>query len=274
MNIETAVGNTPMVNIGRIYAKLEYLNPSGSIKDRAVKAILSNAEAKGLLTRGMTLVECSSGNTGVSMAMLGAKKNYGTICIVPKTTSIVKIKLMQLYGCGIIYVKNMKEGLELLNKSFSDKEKYYRLHQFEDIYNVHGQENMAIEAYIQMHPHLPDAVVAGMGTGGTLRALDNVFRVLNPSIKLFTVRAGQRGIEGICDGIDLHLSPTYEPKEVEVSHSTAVCSAKVLAKNYGINAGLSSGANFYVAKIVARRYKRVLTVFPDNAMRYLNELSS
>lgn len=271
MDITKAIGNTPIIKINDIYAKLEFMNPSGSIKDRAVKAIIQAAEIDGTLTKDKILVECSSGNTGVSMAMIAAAKGYKAMCVIPKDTSNMKINMMKMYGCDLIYVKKISDGLDLINKHFKNNDKYFYLNQFNNINNVLGQYKMAHEAYIQLNER-PNAIVAGMGTGGTLAALAKMFTRINSNIKIYTIRVKDNNkIEGLCDGVELPLAPK-KIKMIPVSNITAKFYAKLLARR-GLFVGLSSGANYHVASMVSRKYGTTLTVFPDTGMRYIDDFN-
>lgn len=281
MSILDMIGNTPLMNIDNVYFKLEMFNPSGSIKDRIAKEMLQN------LKPGTRVVEATSGNTGVSFAMVSAALKLRCTLYCPNSTSRMKRKLMKAYGASVHdaqwvfpgsgaryngkmnFLNNLHDCMEAAKRN---KNAVY-LDQFSNPLNVKAQENMARELYNDLRINVFevekyfDAIVAGVGTGGTLMGLHNVF----PEADIYmVVTDGKPNIEGICDNVDTPLIPiTLKPNIISVTYYEAVNVARDLATHHGIHCGVSSGANYYAAKLISPRYKRVLTVFADSGDRYL-----
>lgn len=278
MNILDQIGNTTLLNIDNIYFKMEMQNPSGSIKDRIAKAMIQDALATGELKPNMTVVESTSGNTGISVAMICATLGLKCLIYAPSDTSPLKIKMMQKYGAVVIITyETISDCVARAKKVCKDK-RYYYLDQFNNECNVAAQEIMAYEARIQYNQainnthwsgsyHSPDAIVVGVGTGGTFMGLHKVF----PNATMFMVQVPvSEHIEGICDGVKLSLIPRgMTIGIIPVSYVNATLTAKWLAEKHGIHCGISSGANYYAAMIIQKKFKHVLTVFPDSGDRYL-----
>jgi len=278
MNILDLIGNTPLMNIGNIYFKAEQFNPTGSIKDRVAKAmILDFIRDKDAYTR-YTIVEATSGNTGISVAMVCAKLGLNCKIYAPIGTSYLKTRMMKAYGADVATVHNTISECIDCAKSWSDGRFHKYLDQFNNNVNIRAQINMAREARFQYNEaiynthldryyHSPDAIVAGVGTGGTIMGLHRVFS--DAEVFILQVPDSEH-IEGICDGVKLSLIPKkLKLNTINVTYAQAMLTARWLAEKYGIHCGISSGANYYASTVIQNKYKRILTVLPDSGNRYL-----
>lgn len=284
MNILDLIGNTPLLSIGKIYFKMEMMNPSGSIKDRIAKEMLlpyisyPGATEKTGVHEHFTVVEATSGNTGISIAMVCAELGLKCWIICPPDTSPAKIQLMRYYGAKIDTARDIKACRNKAMRMIQYKRADVYPDQFTNLYNVQAQVKMAKEARYQYneaiynsHPdinfHSVGAIVVGAGTGGTLMGLHKVF----PDADVYEVCAtAEKPIEGITDCIAHPLIPKNLNKtKIAVSYEKAKITADMLMRGHGISCGISSGANFYAACIIGAHYDSVLTVFADNRMRYL-----
>ena len=284
-SILDAIGNTPLVQIENVYAKLESVNPSGSIKDRVALEIIEAAEREGELKEGYTIVEASSGNTGISLAMCAAIKGYKMIVVMPENMSKERIQIIKSLGAELVLTSqsgSLQEAIEEAEK-IAQKPKTFIARQFSNINNIKAQEKTGEEILRQIGP--VDAVVAGIGTGGTLMGISNVLKKANPDLRRIAVepeeaavmfggsdvRISEHKIQGIGDG--------FIPKIVEMSNidevltiksEEAINMARSLSKEYGLLVGISSGANMFVALETAKKIDKVVTVLPDRAERYLS----
>lgn len=278
MNILDNIGNTPLLQIDNIYFKMEMFNPTGSIKDRIAKAMILDFVQNKRDSAKYTIVEATSGNTGVSVAMVCATLGLKCRIYTPKNTSRLKVKMMRAYGADVVAMHDTIADCIEYAKTRNIISGYHYLDQFNNQINMRAQQNMAQEAQYQLgyanfgisviHPYsAPYAIVVGVGTGGTLMGLHTVF----PDAKIFTLQIPDKEhIEGICDGVKLPLIPKeLRINTINVSYMQAKLTAKWLAEKHGIHCGISSGANFFASSIIQRKYKRVLTVFPDSGDRYL-----
>jgi len=276
MNILDLIGNTPLMNIGNVYFKMEMMNPSGSIKDRVAKEMLLPYIGKA--HRRFTVVEATSGNTGISIAMVCAALGLDCWILCPYDTSRLKIKMMRQYGAKIDSgFHTMQDCIDKAKKMVKNKKADIYPNQFTNLYNLEAQKKMAYEVKYGSQRTLdddllyqlknPNAIVAGTGTGGTLMGLHAIF----PHADIYEVQtAGDKPIEGITDNIKQTLIPyNLSRHKVFVFWELALTTATKLMKEYGISCGYSSGANFIAAKLIAKEYKKVLTIFPDNRIRYL-----
>jgi cysteine synthase A len=280
-----AIGNTPIVKIKNVYAKLESVNPSGSIKDRVALEILSAAEREGKLKHGYTIIEASSGNTGISLSMIAAVKGYKMIVVMPQNMSKERKQMMKAFGAKIVLSLKSGSLQEAIKKAeiLAKKPKMFLARQFSNPNNIIAHEKTGKEILNEIGP--VDAVVAGVGTGGTLIGITNVIKSLNPNVKQIAVepeeaavmfggsdvRIKQHKIQGIGDGFIPKLIDLEKvDKVITVGSEEAIQMAKKLSKKYGLLVGISSGANMLAALRVARKYKKVVTVLPDRGERYLS----
>lgn len=280
-----AIGNTPIVKIKNVYAKLESVNPSGSIKDRVALEIINSAERDGSLKEGYTIVEASSGNTGISLSMIAAVKGYKMIVVMPQNMSKERKQMMKAFGAKIIssYKSGSLQGAIKKAEEIAEKPKMFLARQFSNPNNIIAHEKTGREILNEIGP--VDAVVAGVGTGGTLIGITNVMEKVNPNVKQIAVepeeaavmfggsdvRIKQHKIQGIGDGFIPKLIDIKKVDDViTVGSEEAIQMAKKLSRQYGLLVGISSGANMLAALKVAKDYDRVVTVLPDRGERYLS----
>jgi len=272
-NILDTIGNTPLIKIDNVFAKLETINPSGSIKDRMAKYLIEKAEERGELKPGFQIIEATSGNTGVSFAMISAVKGYKFIAVMPENTSKVKRKLMRNFGAEFVLTPQTEHLTGAIKKTEELAKKYKNVwlpKQFENYDNVEAvRKSLGKEILEQMDE--VDAFVAGIGTGGTLMGTAKALKIKFPEVKIFGVEAAElpHQIEGISDGIvpkivDFNLIDEM----IKIKSKDAILMAKQLAKNKGLLVGISSGANILAAIELSKKYKNVITVLPDRAERY------
>lgn len=285
LSILDTIGNTPLIKIENVYAKLESVNPSGSIKDRVAREIIEAAEKDGDLREGYTIVEASSGNTGISLAMCAAIKGYKMIVVMPENMSKERMQIIKAFGAELVLTSqsgSLQEAIEEAEK-IAQRPKTFLARQFSNINNIKAQEKTGEEIIRQIGA--VDAVVAGIGTGGTLMGISNVIKKANPNLKRIAVepeeaavmfggsdvRIREHKIQGIGDGFIPKLVEMSNIDEVvAISSEEAINMARRLSREYGLLVGISSGANMFVAVEIAKRIDKVVTVLPDRAERYLS----
>lgn len=286
-----AVGNTPLVKLDGIYAKLECVNPTGSIKDRMAKFIIDESEKCGLLKKGMTIVEATSGNTGIALSYYGSQKGYEVMIIMPEDMTEERKELIRSFGAKLVLCsaeRSFPEAVRIRDELAKDR-RYFSTDQFSNRLNVEchyrttGQE---IIKQLGMASLVPDAFVAGVGTGGTLIGVAEALREVNPKVHIAAVEpaespvmtggvAAHHGIPGIGDGFvpnivkseDGELSPLID-EVMHISSKDALRQAEFIAKNRGYCVGVSSGANVLAAKDLMTEFNCVATVLPDGYNRY------
>ena len=282
-----AIGNTPLIRIGNAYAKLESVNPSGSIKDRVALEIIEAAEREGQLKEGYTIVEASSGNTGISLSMVAAAKGYRIIVVMPENMSEERKQMMRASGAELVLTSKSGSLREAIEKTeeLGKQPRTFLARQFSNPNNIVAQEKTGREILGEIGP--VDAVVAGVGTGGTLMGISNVMRQANPNLKVIAVepeeaavmfggssaRITEHKIQGIGDGfIPKIVDMAVVDEAITVGSEEAVDMARKLYRQYGLLVGISAGANMLVALRVAEKYgySKVATVLPDRGERYLS----
>ena len=296
-SITDLIGNTPIVKLNRvvpedaadIYVKLEFFNPAGSIKDRIALAMIERAEKEGKLTAGGTIVEPTSGNTGVGLAMVAAAKGYHLVITMPETMSVERRKLMQGYGAELILTPGadgMKGSIAKAEELVKEKG-YFMPMQFENPANpaIHEATTGAEIIAAFGKDNLPDAFVAGVGTGGTLTGIGHALKKANPATKVYALEpaespllkeghGGKHKIQGISAGfIPKVLDKDVYDGIVEISSDDAIATAREVAHKEGILVGISAGANIEGAIELAKKLgkgKKVITVSPDGGDRYLS----
>jgi cysteine synthase len=286
-----AIGNTPMLEIEGIYCKLEYLNPSGSIKARIAKYMVERAEREGLLSEGDTIVEATSGNTGNALSMVAAVKGYRMLVVMPEGLSSERVAISRAFGAEILQVGHFHVDEALAKaKELGRQDGYFCPSQFESEWNV--EENrvwLGPEILAQLpEGRIPDALVMGVGTGGTLIGVGQAFREVNKDVKLFamepsesaTILCGEVGehlIEGIADGFVPGIFQRHKrlvDTTLTVDSGEAVESMRYLARRHGLFVGPSSGANLIAARKVREAYpqlKTVVTLFCDEGEKYIQD---
>lgn len=273
-NILNAIGNTPLIKIGKIFAKLETTNPSGSIKDRMAKYMIEKAKERGELKPGYTIIEATSGNTGISFSMISAIKGYKMIAVMPEGTSNEKIKMMEIFGAEIVLTPKEKGLAGAIRKTEELAKKYKKVwlpKQFENPDNVKAHKKTTGKEILEQIKKV-DVFVAGIGTGGTLMGVARALKEKFPKVKIFGVEAieSYHQIEGISDGIvpkilDFKLIDGM----IKIRSKDAILMTKKLVNEYGLLVGISSGANVLAALKLSKKYKNVVTVLPDRTERYL-----
>ncbi|MBT4374486.1 MAG: cysteine synthase family protein [Nitrospinaceae bacterium] len=289
-SILEAIGNTPLLCLDDVFIKCEYLNPSGSIKARLAKYIVERAEKEGLLKKGMTIVEASSGNTGNALSLVAAAKGYKMLVIMPEGYTNERVAISKAFGATVKLVGHFQvnEACEFARKLGREKG-YWSPSQFENEWNVEenskwlGQEIMG-----QLPSSLTiDAIIQGVGTGGTLVGVGQALRKYhNPNLLVFAMEPSESAIlscnevsdhliEGISDGFVPEIYKRHREKVdgvVQVNGLDAVNCMKMLAKTYGTFVGPSSGANFLAAQQLKKRgIKNVLTFFCDEGEKYITQ---
>jgi cysteine synthase A len=286
-----AIGNTPMLEIEGIYCKLEYLNPSGSIKARIAKYMVERAEREGLLKPGDTIVEATSGNTGNALSMVAAVKGYRMLVVMPEGLSSERVAISRAFGAEILQVGHFHVDEALAKaKELGRQDGYFCPSQFESEWNV--EENrvwLGPEILAQLpEGRVPDALVMGVGTGGTLIGVGQAFREVNKGVKLFamepsesaTILCGEVGehlIEGIADGFVPGIFQRHKrlvDTTLTVDSGEAVGAMRSLAQQHGLFVGPSSGANLIAARKVREAYpelETVVTLFCDEGEKYIQD---
>lgn len=292
-SIYKTIGKTPLIKIrdneknAEIYAKAEFFNPGGSIKDRPALYMIDDAEDKGKLKKGGTIIEPTSGNTGVALAMIGAARGYRVIIVMPDSMSMERRKLMKAYGADLLLTDGKKgmQGSVDLAKELAAKNGYFMPNQFENANNVKAHyETTGIEIINDMEGQI-DAFVSGVGTGGTITGVGKRLKEKDPNILIIAAEpskspllsggeAGSHGIQGIgANFIPEILDLNIIDEIIRVDDEDAFEEAKKIGNKEGIFCGISSGANIFASRIIAYRLgrgKRVVTVLPDTGERYFS----
>ncbi len=280
-----SIGNTPLVKIDNVYAKLENVNPSGSIKDRVALEIITAAEEQGFLKPGYRIVEASSGNTGISLAMIAAVKGYHMIIVMPENMSNERKMMMKAFGAELVLTSKSGSLMEAIQKAeeLSQQPNTFYTRQFSNPNNIMAHIKTGKEIIKEIGS--VDAVVAGVGTGGTLIGISSVMKEINPDVKVIAVepeeaavmfggsnvRIGEHRIQGIGDGfIPKLIDMDKVDRVIVVGSQEAVGTSRMLAQKYGLLVGISSGANMLAALKVAKAFDKVVTVLPDRGERYLS----
>lgn len=295
-SILDTIGETPIVKLknmttdemAQIYVKLESFNPGGSVKDRIALRMIEDAEKNGKLKPGMMIIEPTSGNTGIGLAMVGAAKGYPVTLVMPETMSIERRKLMQAYGANLVLTPGadgMKGAIAEANRLAEEKDGFVPA-QFDNPANpkVH-EETTAKEIVNAFEKNGLDAFVAGVGTGGTITGVGNELKRMYSNIKIYAVEpeespvleGGQSGphkIQGIGAGfVPSILNINIYDEVLPVKSNDAMETAREIAKKEGILVGISSGAALFAAIEMAKKMtsdQKVLVLLPDNGERYLS----
>src|ERR687897_745763 len=290
-SILDAIGNTPMLEVEAIYCKLEYLNPSGSIKARIAKYMVERAEDEGLLRPGDTIVEATSGNTGNALSMVAAVKGYSMLVVMPEGMSGERVAISRAFGAEVMEVGHFHVNEALAKaRELGQEPGYFCPAQFESEWNVEENRVWLGPEILAQLPEgtIPDALVMGVGTGGTLIGVGQAFREANPAVKLFamepsessTILCGEVGdhlIEGIADGFVPGIFQRHESlvdTALTVDSQKAVEEMRRLARQYGLFVGPSSGANLIAARKVRRAYpelETIITLFCDEGEKYISD---
>lgn len=294
-NITDLIGHTPIVKLQHVpedsadvYVKLEAFNPGGSVKDRIALAMIRQAEADGKLTPGGTIVEPTSGNTGIGLSFVGAALGYKVVIVMPDNVSIERRKLIQAYGAKLVLTPG-SEGIKAAiakAQGFAEENGWFLPQQFENSANpkIH-EETTGAEILEAFGADGLDAFVAGAGTGGTITGVSRALKKANPAIKTYVVEAGESAIlsggqpgphkiQGISTGfVPGNLDTTAYDEVIDVASDDAILTSRELGGKEGFLVGISSGAAIYAALEVAKKLgkgKKVLALAPDNGERYLS----
>jgi cysteine synthase len=286
-----AIGSTPLIQVDGIFVKLEYLNPSGSIKARMARYIIERAEREGLLQPGDTIVEASSGNTGNAMSMVAAVLGYKMLVVMPEGLSPERAAISLAFGAQMLSIGtfHVNEALDEASR-LGNLPGYFAPHQFESEWNVEENRTWLGPELLEQMPDglVPDAFVMGVGTGGTLIGVGQAIRAVNPQALIValepsescTIQCGDTGlhqIEGISDG----FIPTIYQRHHEmvdrvmaVHSDDAVREMRRLAREFGLLVGPSSGANMVVARRLRDELPEgstIVTILCDEGEKYLSE---
>lgn len=292
-DVTEAIGNTPMIRLGRlgagllseIYAKVEGLNPGGSIKDRAALFMIRDAEGSGALKEGMTIIEPTSGNTGIGLAMVGAFLGYRCVIVMPDTMSAERISLMRAFGAEVVLTPGAEGMAGALKEADRLKEELggFIPSQFSNPSNAMAHQVTTAAEILEQVPDV-DYVVAGIGTGGTATGIARGLREYDSKAKVVGVepassplitegRAGPHQIQGIgANFVPDLLDPSVLDSVVTVTDEDAVLYARRLAREEGIFAGISSGAAVAAAARLAEEHpgSKIVAILPDRGDRYIS----
>lgn len=297
-NILKLIGNTPLVKINKlnqgvaeIVAKVESFNPAGSIKDRPALNMIEDAEQKGLINKDTVIIEPTSGNMGVGLALACAVKGYRVVFTMPETMSVERRKLMQAYGAELVLTegaKGMKGAVDKAIELSKEIENSFVPMQFDNPANPEIHEKTTAEEIWRDTDGKVDMVIAGVGTGGTVSGIGRTLKYKNPNIKIVAVEpyksqvlaGGQASGHGI-QGIGANFVPKNFDKNVvdeimPVKDEDAIEMARLLAKKEGILCGISSGAAMFAAVEQAKKSvnkdKLIVVILPDTGERYLSSV--
>lgn len=291
------IGNTPLVEVTNIeknlkleatlLVKLEYFNPAGSVKDRIAKAMIEDAEEKGILKPDSVIIEPTSGNTGIGLAAIAAAKGYRMILTMPETMSVERRNILKAYGAEIVLTegsKGMKGAIEKANELAAETENSYIPGQFENPVNpaIH-RKTTGPEIWRDTDGNV-DIFVAGVGTGGTITGTGEFLKEQNPNIRIVAVepadspvlsegKSGAHKIQGIGAGfVPETLNTEIYDEIIKVTDEDAFACGKLMAKQEGVLVGISSGAALYAAIELAKKAenkgKKIVVLLPDNGDRY------
>jgi cysteine synthase A len=294
-NILETIGRTPVVRINRLapkhvtmYVKVEAFNPGASVKDRLAIGIVDDAERRGLLKPGQTIVEATSGNTGIALAMVAAAKGYPFVAVMVETFSIERRKIMRAFGAKVILTPAAERGTGMVRKAkeLAEKNGWFLARQFENEANpAYHRQTTGPEILLDFVGRRLDYFVSGWGTGGTMTGAGQVLKRARPDLRIVTTEpAGARLLAGAefkphkiqgwtPDFVPAVLDRTIYDDNVPVTDDEAVATARLLAQKEGLFVGISSGGTFAAALKVAEKAPEgsvILAVLPDTGERYLS----
>lgn len=297
--ITDLIGSTPILKLNNyialnelpanIYAKLEYFNPAGSVKDRIAKAMIDDAEAKGVLKPGAVIIEPTSGNTGIGLAAVAASKGYRIILTMPETMSVERRNLLKAYGAELVLTdgaKGMKGAIAKAEELAQQIEGGFIPSQFTNSANPTAHFNTTGPEIWEDTDGKVDIFVAGVGTGGTVSGVGKYLKSKNPNVKVVAVEpagspvlskgvAGPHKIQGIGAGfVPETLDTKIYDEIIAVENEDAFATGRTLARKEGLLVGISSGAAVYAATQLAKRPenkgKNIVVLLPDTGDRYLS----
>lgn len=298
-SVSELIGRTPIVELtnieskhsvsAKVLAKLEYFNPAGSVKDRVAKAMIEDAEQKGILKKGATIIEPTSGNTGIGLASVATSKGYKTVLTMPETMSVERRNLLKAYGAEIVLTdgsKGMSGAIKRANELKEEIENSVILGQFVNSANPKAHFDTTGPEIWEDTDGKVDIFVAGVGTGGTISGIGKYLKSQNPNVKVVAVepetspvlsegKAGPHKIQGIGAGfVPETLDTQIYDEIIKVANEAATQTANEIAKTEGILVGISSGAALWAALELAKRPenadKTIVALLPDTGERYLS----
>ena len=297
--VDALIGGTPLMELShieaseklnaKVLAKLEYLNPAGSVKDRVARAMIDDAEARGILKPGATIIEPTSGNTGIGLALVAAARGYRIIIVMPETMSVERRQMMKAYGAELVLTegsKGMKGAIAKADELAATIENSFIAGQFVNPANPKAHyETTGPEIWNDTDGQV-DIFVAGVGTGGTVTGVGKYLKEKNPGVKVVAVEpaasavlstgvAGPHKIQGIGAGFvpDVLDTGIYD-EIIAVSNEDAFATGRAIGRQEGVLVGISSGAAAWAAIQLAKRPenagKNIVVLLPDNGDRYLS----
>lgn len=298
-SVAELVGNTPLLHlvgleknydsVGEIYAKLEYFNPAGSVKDRVAVSMIVDAEKRGLLKKGATIIEPTSGNTGIGLAAVAAARGYSVILTMPDTMSVERRKLLSAYGAEIVLTdgkKGMQGAIEKAEELAREIDGAFLAGQFDNPANPKSHEETTGPEIWRDTDGQVDIFVAGVGTGGTVSGVGRYLKKQNPNVKIVAVEpansavlsgkeAGPHGLQGIGAGfVPKNLDLSVIDEIMTVQEEDAYNVARFLAEHEGVLVGITSGAAAFAAAELSIRPenagKKIVALLPDTGERYLS----
>lgn len=298
-NLIELIGNTPLVELANykesnklkanLIAKVEYFNPAGSVKDRVGLAMLEEAERKGIINKDTVIIEPTSGNTGVGLALAAGVKGYKLLITMPESMSIERRKMLKAYGAELVLTpaaQGMKGAIEKAEELSKEIENSFIPQQFNNPANADAHEKTTAEEIWRDTEGKVDIFIAGVGTGGTITGVGRGLKKKNPNIKIIAIepeasavlsgeKAGPHKIQGIGAGfIPGVLDTNIIDQIVKVSNDNSYEAAREIAKTEGLLVGISSGAALYAAKEIAKKEenkdKNIVVLLPDTGSRYLS----
>ena len=296
---DALIGGTPLLELshieaaeglkGRVLAKLEYFNPAGSVKDRVARAMIDDAEARGVLKPGATLIEPTSGNTGIGLALMAAARGYRAVIVMPETMSVERRQLIAAYGAEIVLTegsKGMNGAIEKANELAGQIENSFIPSQFDNPANPKAHLDTTGPEIWRDTDGQVDIFVAGVGTGGTITGVGQYLKAQNPNIKVVAVEpasspvlskgvAGPHKIQGIGAGFEPKvLDKGVYDEIITVTNEDAFATGRRIGREEGVLVGISSGAAAWAAIQLARREenagKNIVVLLPDTGDRYLS----
>ena len=300
-SVEKLIGNTPLVQLkkieekyalkGKIFAKLEWYNPAGSIKDRVAKAIVDDAEAKGKLQQGGTVIEATSGNTGIGLALVAAARGYKAVIVMPDSMSVERQKLIKAYGAEVVLTNGalgMQGAVEKAEELQKQTPNSIIAGQFENLANAEAHYQTTGREIHAQTVGKTDIFVAGVGTGGTITGVGRYLKEQNPKTQVVAVEpqnspllskgyAGKHAIQGIgANFVPAVLDKEIYDEVIAISDDDAFRLAREASEIEGLFVGISSGAALAAAIELASREenagKNIVVIFPDGGSRYLSVL--
>ncbi|HBI02533.1 MAG TPA: cysteine synthase A [Paenibacillaceae bacterium] len=292
------IGNTPLVKLNHVadeasanlYLKLEFFNPGGSVKDRIALAMIEDAEKSGALKKGATIIEPTSGNTGIGLALVAAAKGYKAILVMPETMSIERRNLLKAYGAELILTpgpEGMGGAIRKAEQLAQENDNYFIPQQFKNQANPEVHRQTTAQELLDQGEQIGgiDAIISGVGTGGTITGVGEVLKERYPNIKVVAVepagspvlsggKPGPHKIQGIGAGfVPETLNTSIYDEVILVENEDAFETAREIARKEGVLVGISTGAAIFAAQQVARELgpnKNVIVINPSNGERYLS----